>query len=485
VEAKYLKWIEENDPEMLVPTFTFSGEGVEVDGKKVESGKTELDFSEPIILSVVDKDGKKSDYCVSLNCPQINKELPVLRMQPEKEITSQDYYVPTTITLYSPDTEKGWWLPENGKIEVRGRGNSTWILPKKPYRIKFPEKFSPIGLEHAKAKSWVLLANDMDKSLIRDALGWEMSRIMFDSAEKYHDEQAVLFTPCVQYINIYMNDDYHGLYLLTDQLERAKGRMAVDKLNAADGAYPEKIKGGYMIETNFHDEPAPKRFHSPRGANLDHRYPDSEDFDPAQYAYIENLVTEAENVLFSDNFKDKSKGWRKYYDEKTLADFIIVKELCGDMDAYTSTYFYKRRGSDKLFFGPIWDVDKGWDNEVRTAGYTDDKANNLMIHAGFQMPPCNFKDWFNRFWEDETFRSFVNERWKSRRDKLVSTVKSRAKEIPAAMPNAIKANFTKWEFYYQASTEAKIPAKTYELEIERIISLTDQRAATLDKLFAQ
>lgn len=484
--AKYLKWIERSDPQMFVLTFETTGKSVSAGGKTVISGETRLSLAERVSLVITAESGTKSEYFIDLNCPQINTELPVLRLQPDSEINSTEIYVQTTATLYSPHTSNGWWSPENGKIEVRGRGNSTWGLPKKPYRIKFPEKFSPVGLNHASAKSWVLLANDMDKSLIRDALGWVMSSILFNPDENYHDPLVVKFTPCTQFVNVYMGNRYHGLYHLTDQLERAKDRVAVDKLEAADGADPAKIEGGYIVESSVHGEAAPVRFNSRVcGIQFDHKYPKDDDFDPAQYAYIEDHIAKAEEVLYGTGFKDAQNGWRRYFDERTLADYIIVKELCGDMDGYISTYIYKRRGSDKLFFGPIWDVDKGWGNEERTAGYTADKEHSLMIRAGFQMPGCNRKDWYNRFWEDESFRAFVNRRWTSKRTELVEAVKKTARDLPASMRKAVDANFTVWPFYYQSCWGAPLPAETYQLEIDRIIRLTDSRAAVLDAEFAK
>lgn len=484
--AKYLKWIERSDPEMFILTFETTGKSVKVGGKLAVSGETKVSLAEKLSVVVTAENGAANEYFIDFNCPQINTELPVLRLQPDSEINSTEVYVPTIATLYSPHTPDGWWTPENGKIEVRGRGNSTWGLPKKPYRIKFPEKFSPVGLNHASAKSWVLLANDMDKSLIRDALGWVMSSILFDPGENYHDPLAVMFTPCTQFVNVYMGNRYHGLYHLTDQLERAKDRVAVDKLEAADGADPAKIEGGYIVESSVHWEAAPVRFNSRVcGIQFDRKYPKDDDFDPAQYAYIENHIAKAEEALYGAGFKDPQNGWRRYFDEKTLADYIIVKELCGDMDGYISTYIYKRRGSDKLFFGPIWDVDKGWGNEKRTAGYTADKDHSLMIRAGFQMPGCNRADWYNRFWEDETFRAFVNRRWKSKRTELVEAVKKAARSLPASMGKAVDANFSVWPFNYQACWDAPLPAETYQLEIDRIIRLTDRRAAVLDTEFAK
>ena len=484
--AKHLKWIEKSEPAMLIPEFQFRGKTVSVGGTEVVSGKTVLDFSHDFMLTVTAEDGTAREYVISLNCPQINGELAVLRLQPESPIVSKTEYVKARATLYSPNTQEGWWGPDDEMIEVRGRGNSTWTLPKKPYRIKFPAKFSPVGLNHAKEKSWVLIANDMDKSLIRDALGWTMSRILFNKADNYHDPLALTFTPCTEFVNLYMGDYFHGVYLLTDQMQRAGGRIEVEKLTASNGSDPEAMKGGHIIEVDIHNEAAPIRFRSGvRKIKMDHKYPEDDDFTPEQYKYIEDYITAAEEVLYGSDYKDPEKGWRRYFDEKTLIDYIIVKELCGDMDGYTSTYFYKRRGSDKLFFGPVWDVDKGWDNEIRTAGSTSDKANRLMIHAGFQMPGANGADWFNRFWTDETLRAAVNARWKEKRNELVDAVKAQADALSSAMPKAVEANFSVWPFYYQACADAKLPASSYSLEIDRIKRLTDQRALALDREFAK
>lgn len=478
LSAMYLKWIDNAEPAMLVPTFTTNGARVLVDDVPVVSGETKISFAGDVSLVVVAENGDTRTYTVSLNCPQINTELPVLRMQPDREITSKDDYVDTAIKLYSPHTAEGWWdSAADGKIQMRGRGNSTWGLPKKPYRMKFPSKFSPVGLNHAMEKSWVLLANDMDKSLLRDHLGFAISRDLFNKSDGYHDASAVLFTPCSQYVNVYKNDDYLGLYQMSDQMERAKGRIAVDKLEEADGDDPATISGGHILETDIHEG----TFYSGRGVKMSHKYPKDDDCTPAQYAYIEKFINEAEAVLYGGNFKDPVNGWRRYFDEKTLADFIIVKELCGDMDGYTSTYFYKRRGVDKLFFGPVWDVDKGWDNEKRLPH--SDPLTSLMIYAGFYMPDSVDPDWFHRFWADETFRAFVAARWARKKAQLLATVTKELDEMPVRMAKAIAANFEVWPFYYQYSSEAKMPAKTYPLEIERIRTLTGSRAALLDKLF--
>lgn len=494
----YLKWIEGSSPEMLVPTFETDGEKVLLNGDEIESDKTAISFADDFVLSVVAEDGTVAEYNVVFNCPQINTELPVLHMKPDQLISSKDNYVDTYIELFDKSrnsTGEGWWdSAEKGKIEMRGRGNSTWGLPKKPFRMKFTEKFSPIGLNHAKEKSWVLLAQDMDKSLIRTHLAFEYSRNLFNADDGYHHEKCLNFTPCSRFINVYLTGKYYysdsgqtktldgeyiGVYQMSDQMQRADGRIAVDKLKESDGNDPDKITGGYIIETDLHEG----NQYTNKGIKMTYKYPEDDDFDQAQYDYITNFLNQAEAVLYGSNYKDPDSGWRKYFDEKTLADFIIIKEFVGDLDGYTSTYMYKRRGYDKIFFGPVWDCDKGWNNDKRVPHYQYQPLQSLMIYAGFWMPPYVSNDWFQRLWTDETFRAFVAQRWADKKEELKAITDEVLTNVPDEMPKAITANFKVWPFYYQYSSEANMPAQDYSSEIQRIRQLSADREALLDQLF--
>lgn len=497
----YLKWIDAENPEKFIPTFSYTGSDVLVNGETIKSGENSISFADDFKITVKAEDGSSTEYTVSMNCPQINTELPVLHMKPDQLIRDKDNYVKTSIQLYdrTPDSNgEGWWdSAEKGKIDVRGRGNSTWILPKKPFRLKFSEKFSPIGLNHAKEKSWVLLANDMDKSLLRTYIAFEYSRVLFNANEGYHHEKCLNFTPCSRFINVYYTGDYYysdtgktkylegeylGVYLMSDQMERASGRIAVEKLQASDGNDPEKITGGYILETDIHDG---NKYTAKKNVKMTYKYPKDDDFDPAQYEYISNFLNTVEDHLYSNDFTNPAEGWRKHMDEKSLADFIIIKEFAGDMDGYTSTYMYKRRGYDKMFFGPVWDCDKGWDNDVRIPHSQYKPLESLMIYAGFWMPSVSENDWFHQVWKDEQFRKFVAARWISKKEELKAVTRKILDEIPAQMPKALEANYTVWDFNRQFSSEAKRPAISYEKELERILSLSERREALLDIEFSR
>ena len=127
LEAMYLKWIEGAEPEMMIPTFEFEGARATVDGREIVSGVTPLSFADDVTLDIEAQNGDRKSYRISLNCPQINRELAVLHVRPSSLISGKEYYVQTAIELYDKTpgaTGGGWWnTDENGKtIEMRGRG---------------------------------------------------------------------------------------------------------------------------------------------------------------------------------------------------------------------------------------------------------------------------------------------------------------------------------------------------------------------------
>jgi hypothetical protein len=103
-----------------------------------------------------------------------------------------------------------------------------------------------------------------------------------------------------------------------------------------------------------------------------------------------------------------------------------------------------------------------------------------MLYAGFWMPSYVNDDWFQKVWSDPSFRKFVAARWAAKKEELKAVTERVLTEVPASMPKAIEANFTVWPFYYQHSNEAKMPAATYEQEIQRIRTLSANREALLD-----
>jgi spore coat protein CotH len=132
-------------------------------------------------------------------------------------------------------TEQVWarmWLVDEqdvvtfyDSISIRGRGNSTWNMAKKPYRIKLQEKTKLLGNSRANAKKWTLLANHGDKTLMRNAL-----------ASYIGDLCGQPFTPAAKFVDLTLNGAYQGCYQLSDQIDIRKKRV-----NIAEQDYPRLL----------------------------------------------------------------------------------------------------------------------------------------------------------------------------------------------------------------------------------------------------
>lgn len=479
-KAYYLKWID-HVPENFRPTFIYRGKKIYLNGKEALSDNIEISLTDDVRCDVYNSKGDKKTYIIRFICPQINAELPVLRFGVDcKKIQSKEIYTSTSIDIFSQKNPEFNCHYEEGKI--RGRGNSTWLLPKKPYRIKFPEKVSPLGLTHTKAKDWVILGHDMDKSLLRNHLGFKISEVMFDKEDDFHSPNTVCFTPCSQFVNVYFGDSYYGIYQFTDQKEKGKGRIDIETLGVKEGDDPDILRGGHFLESVFLVNDPSVNFTTSHRIRIDHKYPKDDDHTESQYKYIEDFINTAESALYNKGFDDPETGWRKYFDEHSLANFIIVKEVAGDMDGYTSTQMYKLRSDDRIFFGPAWDMDKSWGNDIRIPFSDYNPKASLMIYGGFRMPGTS-DDWLVHFWQDVAFRKLVKDRWLKKRDDIVDVFLKEIEERPFQMGRSIEANFHVWQFQYQECSDAPAPAQDYSQEVERVKKMFLGRVELLNTLF--
>ena len=219
-------------------------------------------------------------------------------------------------------------------VSVRGRGNSTWSLTKKPYRFKFLNKEKFLGKGYANAKKWTLLANAGDKTLIRNALTSEMG--LFCAALRGPSEPKSLpFNPAVRFVDFTLNGVYQGTYQISDQVEVRPHRVNITE-QAVPLAPGDDISGGYLLETDgFMDGnsfrtaiyDAPVRIH----------YPDDEDILARQTAYVKQHIARFESALSSSSFTNPETGYRAFVDTASLVDWYICTELTANVDGFYST----------------------------------------------------------------------------------------------------------------------------------------------------
>lgn len=302
--------------------------------------------------------------------------LPIIHIDTENQvdITSKDYYVNGTIRIIENREPLGYNEFESD-MKIKGRGNSTWGAPKKPYKIKFDKKTSLLG-EPADTE-WVLLANYKDKTMLRNETAFSMGRM-----------SNLDYTPRSHFVELYLNGTYKGTYQLTEQLKIANNRVNV----GVDGYLLEiDVRATAEDETfNVAHIPQPIVIKDPKLVK-----------NGEAYNYIVKYLQETDAVLFSDKFTDATEGYTKYIDVESFVDWYLINEIAKNIDAifYTSCYMNLARGG-KLKMGPIWDFDIGYGKGIYN-GVDDPKGFWIHTNVG----------WYSQLFKDPNFVQKVKERF--------------------------------------------------------------------------
>ncbi len=442
----------------LIASFTYSGASVNIGEIKQVSDITKNDFSKPVIYSVFAEDGTKTDYTVTVThdlprLPQINintSGLPIL---------DKENYVRSTITVEDLDAYYSDQVSSTHTAGIRGRGNSTWGMDKKPYRLKLDSKASLLGM--STDRDWALLANHTDKTLLRNITAFEISRIA-----------GMSWTPGSLSIDLYMNGEYQGVYALTEHVKVSKERFNIELVtpNDNDG---EALTGGYFLELDFHFDEPPHQFRTDRGypdVGLPIMFKDPDEPTPTQFEYVKSYFNKAEQILYSDNFRDSVDGYRKYIDIESFINYYIVQELSKNVDGNMrgSCYLALPRNG-KIEQPLVWDFDIAFGNADHiTWEQGADSAGPDGWFIKTKSP------WFDRFFEDPYFVSELKKRWnevKPDLDKLPAFIEnhamglqiSQAKNFSPIVNGGAGWDITKPEW------NSKIIRGSYQAEVDYLI----------------
>ena len=349
-----------------------------------------------------------------------------------------------------------WYVDELDNItyydslQVRVRGNSTSLLAKKPYKLKFPIKVKLLGKGFANAKKWTLLANYGDKTMLRNALTSLMGEWV-----------GLKYNPAAKFVDLTLNGQYVGNYQLSDQVDVRPHRVDIVKQD-----YPlpsgSDISGGYLLEINaFQDFNA-----NPQGINMTPsgfytnglgvpvciHYPDEDEIVSKQFTYIRNFVNDFEQRLFSWNFTDSLTGYRPLVDSLSLANWYICTEVSANVDGFFSAYFYKNQADNHIYWGPLWDYDIAYNNDNRTdRGGTNNTVHQLMKDYGYG-GVC--RQWVAQMWHDPWFARLVNRRFQELvNGGLEEYLNVKLDSLVELIDASQKLNYLRWGINTQALRE--------------------------------
>jgi len=332
-------------------------------------------------------------------------------------------------------TNEGQLEFDGGLTQIKTRGNSTFYDKKKPYQIKLSKAADLLGL--GSGKTWILLANAYDESSIRNKLVFDMAQAVGLSNNMSSD-----------WVDLYINGEYHGNYLLSEKIEIAKNRVDIKNLEKETEAVnsgvelssytafgkaegekgkakgvqipnnPSDITGGYLLEVEASSRYAEESsgFVTKRNQPVVIKSP--EYASSSQANYILDVFQKFEDALYAKDGinPNTGKSYEEYFDMTSFVKRYIIDEISRNVDAgVTSSFFYKPEGEDSLVYsGPCWDYDtalgRAWGDFASAEGlgypyFTEDYTAN-WYEALYRFP--EFKKQIRSIY-NETFRPVLEE----------------------------------------------------------------------------
>lgn len=416
----------------------------------VTGSLTVLDFSNP------------AEYCWQQCIPEAQPDyktqtdMPVLyiRTKDNVPVVSKDVYVKGYYYLDNRGIEgiksiASEELPDT--LQIKGRGNYTWSgFEKKPYRLKLNNKTALLGLK--KNKHFGLLAHADDRfGWMRNTMGFLLSKQM-----------GLKWTPEQQPVEVVLNGDYIGLYMLTELIRVDKDRVNIVE-QPDECTHPDSITGGWLVEIdNYKEEgnveltePEYPPYHGSRTAMFTPKTP--EVLSAQQRSYLTNALQTMQNIIYTND----DQAMADVMDIESLAKFYLVQEIMSNCESFNgSCYLHKDMGEhEKWFWGPVWDF-----------GNSYDRNNEQMIYEGEVMFA---QKWIARMLAHPVLQKAVQKEWDHWRYYEAANVAAVINEMAERISHAAVRDAKRWPQYNHSnmSKGAKDILDRYDWRVDMLSRL--------------
>ncbi len=335
---------------------------------------------------------------------------------------SKDNSVKATVNLVDGST------PANDIVDasatIKGRGNFTWTLDKRPYQIKFTTAVGPLGMQAS--RTWVLLANHQDPSLLRNKIAYDLA-----------DSFGLAYSPESRHVDLAINGEYLGSYLLVEKTEVGTNRVALTD------------EHGVLLEQDpIHGRAEPHYFLTSRTGTLfvlkDATLGVDDVLDPTvavAYAEVQADVNALETALYAP-----VPDWQKIsslIDVDSFVKYGFLHELTENYDFdRSSVYFYKDGPGDKLHAGPVWDMDVAMGNFTPKIWGGDPTAEYVKSTTYLRVKRHN---WFETLMRNKQFIELTRQMYASTFRSRIDATLDRIDELGAYIEDSAHLNFQRWD----------------------------------------
>ncbi len=355
-------------------------------------------------------------------------------------ITSKDDYVNAEVSINGNSVQADL---DKKKTRIKGRGNSTWFFPKKPYRLKLDENASIFGLPAA--KDWVLLANYQDYTLMCNGI-----------AMKVGQQLSMPFTNSIVPVDVTLNGQYLGNYMLTQQVEVKSSRINIGD----DGVLLE-------MDTYFDEE---FKFKSAAlQLPMMIKAPDIES--DAQFNSIKKEFEDFEKLLVDSKFPNN--GYGNLFDKQQLVNYLILNTLVGNMEINhpKSTYIHKK-ANGKYTMGPIWDFDSAFGHDDGLKTYFNYVDIALLRDTDNRLGSKFFKI----FMKDPEVVQLYKTTWTNYKNNKLDALLTYIEEYAASIRESKKQDFAIWKF---GSNDLPTAKKDMKIFLRKRANFIDNYIKTL------
>lgn len=450
-------------------------------------------LADPSIGSVtIAEDGTVDPQSFQTHLPLViidtnGQEIPYIYEYVFTEELSERYYKDESVT--NPWIEMNISLIDNDSyinritdeaaVEMPGlikiRGVTSREAAKKQYGIKLLDENGleaevPL-LDMEADEDWVLSNSILDSSGIRNYMAYNIGGQIFP------------YTPEAKFCEVIMKDGdvyhYRGLYLLTETVKKAEGRVNIATFD------PDEDPMSYIICRDRSDATSTTLSTWASEQQLCYgwftfKYPKEELLTDDVVQRIEEQISEIEQVIYSDDY-ETFMTYSQYIDVESFVDYFVVNEFFMNYDAGNNSTYYYQDYAHKFSMGPLWDYDNCWDNYIGSVGDAD--------YVPFVLRP-----WFEKLVQDPQFVNKICERYAELRKTIFSTeyTESFIDETVAYLGNAMARDRSRWRTVYEERYMLDIVEEgqgyvidrnrtTYEEEIVRLKDMIRSHGEWLDE----